>query len=105
MSVIVEEYKKYRSQLPEDTLILFRLGDFYEMFNEDAKIAAPLLHSPLCKRYDFFMTGIYVKKLDDYLPILFAAGYKVAIVETKETKKSSVPVRALTKILAPQNNS
>jgi len=47
---LMKQYRRIKSQLPDNTILFFRLGDFYEMFYEDAKIAAPILDVALTKR-------------------------------------------------------
>lgn len=69
-----------------DCLILFRLGDFYELFDEDAKIGAAILDITLTRKAqskggDVPMAGIPYHALDSYLHKLVSAGHKVAIAE------------------------
>ena len=47
---MMQQYRRLRSSIPADTLLLFRLGDFYELFFEDAKEASALLNVALTKR-------------------------------------------------------
>ena len=73
-----------------EALLLFRLGDFYEAFYDDADRLATALEITLTKRQDIPMAGIPVQTLDNYLEKLVAKGHVVAIAEQmgdpKETK-------------------
>ncbi|MBC2594104.1 DNA mismatch repair protein MutS [Ruficoccus amylovorans] len=99
---MMQQYWKYREEIPEDALLLFRLGDFYEMFHADAEEGARLLGITLTKRSNYPMAGIPYHAKDNYLPKLLAAGKKVAIVDQIETPQPGKLVkRALTQILTP----
>ena len=50
LTPMMAQYRRIKSELPKDALLLFRLGDFYEMFFEDAQIGAQLLNVALTKR-------------------------------------------------------
>lgn len=65
--------------LPPGTLLLWRLGDFYEIFGDGAKIAAPVLGVALTRRQDIPMAGIPVHAQDAYLARLTAAGLSFAL--------------------------
>ncbi|MBT3502423.1 MAG: DNA mismatch repair protein MutS [Candidatus Marinimicrobia bacterium] len=76
----------------EDTLVLFRMGDFYETFLEDAEITAKVLGIVLTKRAngkasEVALAGFPYHSLDNYLPKLVKAGYRVAICEQVEDPK------------------
>ena len=47
---MMRQYRRIKADLPPDTILFFRLGDFYEMFYEDAQVAAPILDIALTKR-------------------------------------------------------
>ena len=75
-----------------DTIVLFRMGDFYETFNEDAKTAAKILGIVLTKRAngaaaDVPLAGFPYHALDNYLHKLVNAGHRVAICEQVEDPK------------------
>lgn len=74
------QYKEMKKEHP-DALLLFRVGDFYETFNEDAKKAAEVLGITLTKRDGKMLAGFPHHALDTYLPKLIKAGLKVAICE------------------------
>ena len=71
-----------------DTILFYRVGDFYEMFNEDAKLAARILDIALTSRGDGVpLAGVPVKAAAEYLRQLVAAGHRVAICEQVEDPK------------------
>jgi len=77
-----------------DCLIFFRLGDFYELFFEDAEVSAKVLGITLTKRgqvegKDIPMCGVPFHQGENYLSKLLKAGYKVAICEQTETPEES----------------
>src|ERR1700704_5303430 len=57
LTPMMQQYQRLRKSIPADTLLLFRLGDFYELFFEDAKEAAGLLNVALTKRNQVPMCG------------------------------------------------
>jgi len=96
------QYRQCKGQLPAGTILLFRLGDFYEMFFEDAQEAAGILNVALTKRGDTPMCGIPYHATGNYLSKLLAAGRKVAICDQVETAKPGQLVkREVTQILSP----
>jgi len=97
---MMQQWMEYRAKLDSDTLLLFRLGDFYEMFHEDAREGARILGITLTQRQEYPMAGIPYHAADSYLPRLLAAGKKVAIVDQVETPQAGKLVkRELTRIL------
>lgn len=99
---MMEQYWEFRKGLPDDTLLLFRLGDFYEMFFDDAKEGARLLGITLTQRSGYPMAGIPYHAAETYLSKLLAVGKKVAIAEQVETPKPGKLVkRSLSRILTP----
>ena len=77
-----------------DCLIFFRLGDFYELFFEDAEVSSKVLGITLTKRgqvdgKDIPMCGVPFHQGENYLSKLLKAGYKVAICEQTETPEES----------------
>ena len=64
--------------LPPGTILLFRLGDFFEMFYEDAEAGARLLGLTLTRRQDAPMAGLPFHAVDTYVNRLLAAGRKSA---------------------------
>lgn len=84
LTPMMRQYRRIRAELPADVLLLFRLGDFYEMFFEDAKIAAPIMNVALTRRAGTPMCGVPYHALDSYLARLVRAGRKAAICEQVE---------------------
>lgn len=84
-------------------LLLFRLGDFYEAFEEDAKILAEELEIVLTKRQTTPMAGIPVHSCEVYIDKLLNKGYKVAIAEQLEEANASKAIvkRGIVRILSP----
>ena len=87
----MRQYQKIKAKYPE-TLLLFRMGDFYETFEEDAKIASKVLGITLTKRGDGAasevpLAGFPHHALETYLPKLLKAGYRVAVCEQLEDPK------------------
>lgn len=99
---MMQQYWEYRQKLPPEALLLFRLGDFYEMFGEDAERGARVLGITLTRRHDYAMAGIPYHAAGSYIPKILAAGLKVAICEQMETPVPGKLVRrSLTRILSP----
>ena len=78
---MMKQYLAMRRDLPADVLLLFRLGDFYEMFFEDAKTAAGILNVALTKRNGIPMCGVPHHAAQSYIARLIKAGKRVAIGE------------------------
>ena len=99
---MMAQYRRIKGELPRDALLLFRLGDFYEMFFEDAKIGAQLLNVALTKRGDIPMCGIPFHAANGYIARLLKAGRKVAICEQlEEARPGQLVKREVTQILSP----
>jgi len=102
LTPMLQQYFEVRHGLPKDTLLLFRLGDFYELFFDDAIEASRLLGLTLTKRGDHPMAGLPFHAADGYVNKLLAAGRKVAICDQAEPAVAGKLVRrALTRILSP----
>ena len=99
---MMKQYREARESLEADTLLLFRLGDFYEMFETDAERGAALLGITLTKRHDMPMAGIPSHAAEGYLTKLLNLGKKVAICDQLEAPKTGKLVkRGITRILTP----
>ena len=98
----MEQYLRIKNN-HKDALLFFRLGDFYEMFNDDAKIAAPVLEIALTSRHKIPMCGVPYHAAETYLTKLLKHGFKVAICEQIEDAKfaKGVVKRDVVKILTP----
>jgi DNA mismatch repair protein MutS len=102
LTPMMEQWHDQRSRLPDDTLLLFRLGDFYEVFKQDAEEGARLLGITLTHRHGMPMAGIPYHAAETYINKLLAAGKKVAICDQVETPQTGKLVkRELTRILTP----
>ena len=99
------QYRAIKSTLPPGAILMFRLGDFYEMFSEDAVIAAPILGATLTQRGGAPLCGIPYHALDAYLAKLIRAGKTAAICDQMEdprlVKKGQVVRREVTRIVTP----
>ena len=99
---MMAQYRRIKSELPKDALLLFRLGDFYEMFFEDAKEGAQLLNLSLTARNGTPMCGLPHHAANNYIGRILRAGRKVAICEqTEEPKPGKLVNREVTQILSP----
>lgn len=99
---MMEQYWSLKNSLPKDTLLLFRLGDFYEMFYDDAIEGSRLLGITLTKRQNYPMAGIPYHVIDQYLPKILACNKKVAICEQNEPPVAGKLVkRSVTRIITP----
>ena len=100
---MMAQYRSIRRELPEDTLLFFRLGDFYEMFFEDAKTASEILDITLTKRHSTPMCGVPYHASASYLERLVKAGKKVAICEQVEDASAAKGIvkRDITRIVTP----
>src|SRR5205085_7308124 len=102
LTPMMAQYRRIKSELPKDALLLFRLGDFYEMFFEDAQIGAQLLNVSLTKRGVIPMCGIPFHAFNSYIGRLLKAGRKVANCEQlEEAKPGQLVKREVTQILSP----
>jgi DNA mismatch repair protein MutS len=99
---MMAQYRRIKGELPPEALLLFRLGDFYEMFFEDAQVGAQLLNVALTKRGQTPMCGIPFHAAGTYISRLLKAGRKVAICEQLEDARPGQLVkREVTQILTP----
>jgi len=98
---MMKQYLAIRRELPEDVLLFFRLGDFYELFFEDAKTASPLLNVALTKRNGVPMCGVPHHSSQGYIAKLIKAGKRVAIAEqTTDPVPGKIVERAVSQILS-----
>ena len=81
LTPMMQQYQRLRKSIPPDTLLLFRLGDFYEMFFEDAKEASALLNVALTKRNGVPMCGVPYHAAPGYIRRLINAGRRVAVCD------------------------
>ena len=102
LTPMMQQWHEIRARLADDTLLLFRLGDFYEVFQQDAERGAKLLGITLTHRHGMPMAGIPYHAADTYLQKLLDQGIKIAICDQTETPQPGKLVqRALTRIITP----
>ena len=99
------QYRAIKRDLPPGAILMFRLGDFYEMFGEDAVVASPILGATLTQRAGQPMCGIPYHALDAYLAKLIRAGKTAALCDQMEdprtVKKGAIVRREVTRIVTP----
>jgi DNA mismatch repair protein MutS len=107
LTPMLAQYHSIKRQYP-DAILLFRLGDFYEMFYEDAKIASRVLNivlttRPAGKGKRIPMAGIPHHALNSYIHKLIHSGYKVAICEQVEdaSKAKGIVKREVVRVITP----
>lgn len=107
LTPMMEQYQKVKDQYP-DAFLFYRLGDFYELFNDDAVKGAQLLELTLTTRNHSAknpipMCGVPHRAVDSYVDILIDKGYKVAICEQMEDPKKAKGMvkRAVTRLVTP----
>lgn len=102
LTPMMAQYRRIKGELPRDALLLFRLGDFYEMFFEDAQAGAALLNVALTKRGAVPMCGIPFHAANAYIGRLLRAGKKVAICDqVEDARPGQLVKREVTQILSP----
>ena len=104
---MIKQYMKIKKQYP-DSILFFRLGDFYEMFFEDAKIASKILGIALTSRNKSDknpvpLCGVPFHSVEPYIATMLNHGYKVAICEQMEEPNQSMGIveRRVTRVLTP----
>lgn len=98
---MMRQYQTMRRSLPADIILMYRLGDFYEMFFDDAKVAAEILGLALTKRGGVPMCGVPHHASSGYLAKLIQAGKRVAIAEqTAEAKPGKLVEREISQIVS-----
>ncbi|NCD31937.1 MAG: DNA mismatch repair protein MutS [Spartobacteria bacterium] len=100
---MMKQYRRIRAEIAEDTILFFRLGDFYEMFYDDAKRAAGILDIALTKRHKMPMCGVPYHAAEGYIAKILRAGRKVAICEQIEDPAlaKGIVERAVTRVITP----
>lgn len=104
---LMKQYFSVKSKYPE-AILLFRVGDFYETYGEDAIVASKILGIILTRRANgsakhVEMAGFPYHAIDTYLPKLVRAGYKVAICDQLEDPKLAKKIvkRGITELVTP----
>jgi len=100
LTPMMQQYQRLRRSIPRDTFLLFRLGDFYELFFEDATEASVLLNVALTKRNSVPMCGVPYHAAPNYIAKLIKAGRRVAICDqTSEPQPGKIVSRDITQII------
>ena len=98
---MMKQYHAIRRELPPHTLLLFRLGDFYEMFGDDAREASGILNVALTKRGETPMCGVPFHSARGYIEKLIAAGWRAAICDqVGEVQAGKLVRREVSQILS-----
>src|SRR6056297_1500308 len=104
---MMQQYHKIKENYP-DSILFFRMGDFYEMFEDDAKLAARLLDIALTSRNKGGgektpMAGVPAHSAESYIASLIDSGYKVAICEQVEdpSEASGLVERDVIRVITP----
>ena len=99
----MRQYRDMKGEIPEGAILLFRMGDFYELFFEDAREAAPLMDVVLTKRGGVPMCGVPHHSVQLYVKRLLDQGRKVAIAEQLEDPKQAKGLvkRGITRVVTP----
>ncbi|MDP7656111.1 MAG: DNA mismatch repair protein MutS, partial [Roseibacillus sp.] len=101
LTPMMAQYQAMRRSLPDDVLLFFRLGDFYEMFFEDARQAAGILNVALTKRGGIPMCGVPHHAAENYIAKLIKQGRRVAIGEqTSEPVPGKIVDREISQIIS-----
>ena len=102
LTPMMTQYRHIKGELPKDALLLFRLGDFYEMFFEDAQTGAQILNLALTARNGVPMCGLPHHAANSYIGRLLKAGRKVAICDhLEDARPGKLVKREVTQILSP----
>ena len=100
---MMRQYERIKSKCCQGTILFFRLGDFYEMFFDDAKEASGILDIALTRRNNVPMCGVPFHAAEQYIAKLVRSGRKVAICDQVEdaAQASGIVERDITRIVTP----
>jgi DNA mismatch repair protein MutS len=103
LTPMMRQYRGIKQDLADDIILFYRLGDFFEMFFEDAKRAAPILGISLTRRNGYPMCGVPYHAANGYLAKLMKAGCKVAICDQVEdaAEAKGIVRREVTRVITP----
>jgi len=102
LTPMMQQYHRLKREIPPDALLLFRLGDFYEMFFGDAEEGSRLLDLTLTQRQGTPMCGMPYHAAEGYIAQILKAGRRVAICDQMEAPRPGQVVRReITQILTP----
>ena len=102
LTPMMRQYKEIKDKY-SDSILLFRMGDFYEVFFEDAKVVSDILGLTLTKRANVPMAGVPYHAIDNYLSRLVKSGMKIAICDQMEDPKlaKGIVKREVTQVITP----
>lgn len=102
LTPMMRQYKEIKDKY-NDSILLFRMGDFYEVFFDDAKIVSDILGLTLTKRANVPMAGVPYHAIDNYLSRLVKSGMKIAICDQMEDPKTAKGIvkREVTQVITP----
>ena len=103
LTPMMRQYLAMKREIPQGAILMFRLGDFYEMFGEDAIVASPILGATLTHRGCQPMCGVPYHALNAYLAKLIRAGKTAALCDQVEDPKTAKGLvrREITRIVTP----
>lgn len=103
LTPMMRQYLAMKREIPQGAILMFRLGDFYEMFGEDAIVASPILGATLTHRNNQPMCGVPHHALNAYLAKLIRAGKTAALCDQVEDPKTAKGLvrREITRIVTP----
>ena len=103
LTPMMRQYLAIKREIPRGAILMFRLGDFYEMFGEDAVVASPVLGATLTHRGNQPMCGVPYHALNSYLAKLIRAGMTAALCDQVEDPKTAKGLvrREVTRIVTP----
>ena len=103
LTPMMRQYLAIKREVPAGAIVMFRLGDFYEMFGEDAILASPILGATLTQRNGQPMCGVPYHALNSYLAKLIRAGKTAALCDQVEDPKTAKGLvrREVTRIVTP----
>ena len=103
LTPMMRQYLAIKREVPPGAIVMFRLGDFYEMFGEDAIVASPILGATLTHRNGQPMCGVPHHALNAYLAKLIRAGKTAALCDQVEDPKTAKGLvrREVTRIVTP----
>lgn len=102
LTPMMRQYKEIKDKY-KDSILLFRMGDFYEVFFDDAKIVSDILGLTLTKRANVPMAGVPYHAVDNYLSKLIKSGMKIAVCDQIEDPKTAKGIvkRDVTQVITP----
>jgi DNA mismatch repair protein MutS len=102
LTPMMQQYHRLKREVPPDAILLFRLGDFYEMFFGDAEEGSRLLDLTLTQRQGMPMCGMPYHAAEGYIAQLLKAGRRVAICDqTEAPRPGQIVRREITQVLTP----